>query len=479
MPDIRYVCLSDMHLGEEGSLLTNLKDCSAEVDPLKPSPVMRQLVKCLETLTRQNEGQEDRPTLILNGDILELALADTNEAAMCFERFIELIPIIEDRPLFDRIIYIPGNHDHHLWEVARETQYVEYLKRKTQEGAAEQFLKPPWHTTKLFENPHVNAYFLNCLIQRSEHLKDLEVTTAYPSFGLPEENRQRCVIFHHGHFVESMYYLMSKLRSLVFPGRGMPDKVNELEAENFAWIDFFWSTLGRSGQVGRDVEVVYEKLQDDRERKQLLSSLAWGLAKRYGLPAWGNWLEAGFLKMLFRCISHRASPLERGQADEEMSEGLRKGLTTYVEGPLRKQIRCENECVVPDDVTIVFGHTHKPFEEIINFEGYHHGVKVYNSGGWVVDQREAQETHGGAVILIDEDLNVTSLRMYNESDKPEKYAVRVEEASHNGGAQNPLYQRLSKLVDPSAEPWKTFSKTAASEVQIRMQNLLADVHGGK
>src|SRR3972149_8452995 len=90
MPDIHYVCLSDMHLGEEDSLLTNLKTASTDTDPTQPSPVMRQLVECLRYLIARNENQE-KPTLILNGDILELALTNTNQAAMVFERFIELI----------------------------------------------------------------------------------------------------------------------------------------------------------------------------------------------------------------------------------------------------------------------------------------------------------------------------------------------------------------------------------------------------
>ena len=78
MSDIRYVCLSDLHLGEEDSLLTNLQTASTKTDPSKPSPVMKALVACLESLISKNEHQEKKPTLILNGDILELALTTTN-----------------------------------------------------------------------------------------------------------------------------------------------------------------------------------------------------------------------------------------------------------------------------------------------------------------------------------------------------------------------------------------------------------------
>ena len=109
MPDIRYVCISDTHFGEEDGLLTNLKTASSETDPSKPSPVLIQLVKCLQSLIDQNEGDK-KPDLIMVGDILELALTTMNQAAMAFERFIELV-MLQNDPLFDRIIYVPGVND--------------------------------------------------------------------------------------------------------------------------------------------------------------------------------------------------------------------------------------------------------------------------------------------------------------------------------------------------------------------------------
>jgi metallophosphoesterase superfamily enzyme len=127
MPDIKYVCLSDMHLGGENSLLSNLTN-DGSATALVPSPVLVQLVECLKTLILQNESLE-KPTLVLNGDILELSAITENEAAMVFERFIELILPAQGDRLFKEIVYIPGNHDHHLWETAREAQYVNYISR--------------------------------------------------------------------------------------------------------------------------------------------------------------------------------------------------------------------------------------------------------------------------------------------------------------------------------------------------------------
>ena len=108
MPDIRYVCLSDTHFGAATSLLTNLKVASDEIDGLKPSPVLEKLVECLRYLIDQNEDKTKKPTLVLNGDILELALADDHDAAMTFERFIDLIMDDHREKCLNKFTISPG-----------------------------------------------------------------------------------------------------------------------------------------------------------------------------------------------------------------------------------------------------------------------------------------------------------------------------------------------------------------------------------
>jgi hypothetical protein len=292
MNDIRYVCLSDMHLGEEDSLLTEAN--GNYVDPLKASSVMLHLAECLRELISKNEGPE-KPTLILNGDILELALSEYNTSAMIFERFMELV-MVKGRELFDRIFYIPGNHDHHLWELARETQYVEYIGRHP-----DKHLDQPWHKTEMFllernendsEKENVSSYFLDKILERRSKL-DIEekcklrdnicINIAYPNFGILSENKEKCVVIHHGHFVESKYYLMSKMKAdLLNIDCEMPSDIQLIESENFAWIDFLWSALGRSGQVGALTETLYEHLLDEEEMKIFISKVAKNLAKKYG-----------------------------------------------------------------------------------------------------------------------------------------------------------------------------------------------------
>ena len=81
--------------------------------------------------------------------------------------------------LFDRTIYYnPGNHDHHVWETARETQYVKKYLSGTPWGAS---LKPPWHTTNMMlgEYDPVPCYLLDRLLTR--------MSPAYPPGAQPQE----------------------------------------------------------------------------------------------------------------------------------------------------------------------------------------------------------------------------------------------------------------------------------------------------
>ena len=66
--------------------------------------------------------------------------------------------------------------------------------------------------------------------------------------------------------------------------------------------------------------------------------------------------------------------------------------------------------------------------------------------------------------------------MYNEEDNPEKYSVKVEQATHAGEEENPFYLQISELVRSSEDPWKTFANITARSVYVRAQNLRARIN---
>ena len=131
---------------------------------------------------------------------------------------------------------------------------------------------------------------------------------------------------------------------------------------------------------------------------------------------------------------------------------------------------------MPSSVTFIVGHTHKPFQRDMNFKGYSDWVNIYNTGGWIVETVDPQPLHGGAIALVDEDLNTTLIRVYNESDEPQGYSVKVEEATHAVEKANPFHEKIKNLVESSKDCWEELSNVITRAVYIRAQHLRARIN---
>jgi len=316
---------------------------------------------------------------------------------------------------------------------------------------------------------------LTTLLHRFPHLQDASVSIMYPNYALVSSDERTSLLFHHGHYVESLYSLMSTLNTFLFPNRQRPRTLGDLEAENFAWIDFFWSTMGRSGDVGQDIGLLYDKLKDKQQLARLLGNLAGGLVEKHHLPPWLSDMEARELQWLLSLRFGRGVKLERNHPAQVLSPDAQRGLQWYLEGPLLEQIRSEKNQGIGPDTTFIFGHTHKPIAHMMNFSVYAQPIKVYNSGGWIVDTVKPAPIFGGAVVLIDEALRTTLLRMYNEAEEQADYAVRVEQATRAGEPFSPFYERINDLVNPASSPWNAFSEAVAQAVQVRARVLQAKI----
>ena len=58
-----------------------------------------------------------------------------------------------------------------------------------------------------------------------------------------------------------------------------------------------------------------------------------------------------------------------------------EGRKKYLEVYLRNQLVYKLDDDIPDDLTFIFGHIHKPFQQYMGFLGYNGKIKVFNSGG--------------------------------------------------------------------------------------------------
>lgn len=463
MADIRYVILSDLHFGAENSVLTALTERPAgrastgfTTDPQSPTAALAGLVSGLRQLTRD---QDRPPTLILAGDILDLALSPDETSAMVFRLFAHLA--FEDgRPAFDPVVhYVPGNHDHHEWEVARERQYVSYAVAQPPKAP----LAAPWHTTKLLaadERPVANSELLTGLTRvQAGGNPGIEVRMSYPNLALRAPDGRRSLIVSHGHFTESIYSLMSRLRTILYPGQGrsVPTDIERLEEENFAWIDFFWSTLGRSGQVGEDVGFIYADLTSPADIDAFVHNLVSALLAKGKGPSWLHPAESWVLNAIFKREANHVARSERGTPSVTLTPAGQAGLREYLEGPVRNQVRQEWGDV-PEELTFVYGHTHKPFTSRYRLAGFGSGVLVANTGGWVVDTSTPAPVQGGVAVLVSDALETASLQFYRQGTGP----VPVQFLPPPAGEQPSAWQsELESRVDPAAEPWAELSRQVA------------------
>ena len=469
MTDIRYVIMSDLHFGAQNSVLTALTerpatatDTGFSVDPTQPSPVLTGLVDGLRALARD---QDRPPTLVLAGDILDLALSPDEMSAMVFRLFAHQA-FAQGPPAFGKVVhYVPGNHDHHLWESTRESQYVTYLGQQP----AQAELQAPWHTTRLQpaqERPAASSALLAGLI-RSQAGPGIDVEVSYPNMALRSPDGRRCLIISHGHYTESIYSLMSRLKDTLYPGQrpaGYVD-IESLEEENFAWIDFFWSTLGRSGQVGTDMGLIYADLTSPGDIDALVSNLTVGMLARGKGPAWLHPAEHWVLNAIFKREANRVARSERGTPAVALTPAGQAGLRAYLEGPVLGQVRRE-WADVPPEVTFVYGHTHKPFVDRWSLAGFPSPVRIANTGGWVVDTAQPAPAQAGVAVLVNENLDAASLQFYRQGPADAPAAVQLLPSP---GDEQPSawHSELAARIDPAAPPWATLSAQAARIVAQR------------
>jgi hypothetical protein len=483
MPEIRYVVLSDLHFGATNSVLTRLAPSAHDpggfvADCTRASPLLDPVLNGLRHLT---ENQSEPPTLILAGDVLDLALSPDEVSATTFGHFADLA--FGDAggrgPVFGPVVYyLPGNHDHHLWEGERELNYASYIR----ELPPDQTIEAPFHTTHLRPERlrSSTASLMASLLRRRPGCDDIAVRVAYPNLALVSESSDRVRVVTHGHFIESIYSLMSRLRDVLFPDQARqlpPPTVESLESENFAWIDFFWSTLGRSGQVGVDVGLIYADLDSTVNLGALATNLANGIAARLRSPAYLRPVEAAALRFVLRREVQHVARSERGQPGVVLAQASRDGLRAFLEGPVLRQMRTELGSV-PADVGVVFGHTHKPFVGRWDLQGYPGPVAISNDGGWVVDTSTAAATQGAAAVLLDEHLNTVNLQFYRQAAGG---TAPVEVVAPPGDGPNLLLDQLTKVIDPGAEPWRSVSSAAAALIAERwkLQSNLMTVAAAK
>jgi hypothetical protein len=466
--DVRYIILSDLHFGAENSILTRLREGSTLADTHHPSPVMTALVDCLRTIVAGNRAGE-LPTMIAAGDLVELALASPSLSLPVVAQFVAAL--VKGEPVVrNEAVFVPGNHDHHLWEMSREEAAQSFLRS----GAPLENAPQSWHTSSMFLSrpPAYEGTFLEDALHFLGHER-ARVRVAYPDLALVAPDGERVVLVTHGHYMERVGTLFSALARLFDPSAPPLDDVDLIERENWAWIDFFWGAMARSTHAGTLIEQLYDSLQDPRAVEALLGGLAASVTQHQNallrkVESWGIRRGIGHL------AAQRLHERERNQTGEVLGEGSRRGLADYLAAQ-RHTFARQYDGPPPSDVSIVVGHTHKPFSEWWDDPGWPAGgMRVFNCGGWVVDHVVPQPLMGGAVVLVSDELDVVSLRIYQQVHEPSAWQMTVETVNPTAGGEA-FAEHVRSLVRPDREPWSTFAAAVAEcvvERRAEMQGIL-------
>ena len=477
MSALRYLCLSDMHLGAAYSLLTHI-DSEGAVRPEVASATLKTLATGLRHTVAELADAGTPPTLVLMGDVLDLGLSPMGQVSHAFMRFVDALFPAQGPQLFaPRILCLAGNHDHHLWRVAQDEHYLNGLSGIEERHIAEDLTQ----TLPLFNPPQLTCTMLTRLLHLRPHLADCRVDIAYPNLGLANADGTRAVVLHHGHYVDSMYRAMSRLNSWLSGHDWPPATVAQIERENGPWVDFLWSDLGSAGGVGRDALTLYETMLDAGASHTLANTMSARLLKqigaRYGVRAETELTHGVTVGGVVRGLVDLAA----GQAADSQRDGYRQILSSdevadlrwYLGGPVAQQLREEERLNGLRELSFVFGHTHKPFQDQLAITPYATPVAVYNTGGWVMDQPTLMSRQGAAAMLIDDEMNVASLRLFNDAVNGEMAWVHAGGIGGFRDAANPLLAQLTDSIERNGKDWAAFSACAKNAMDKRAGQVLA------
>lgn len=464
---IRHVVLSDLHLGARDSLLTHVHGSGAIAEG--PSEVLVAFAKGLsETL-----GDQEKPQLVLLGDALDLGLSPFGDVSKSFLQLLDAFYPADGPDLFDReIIYVAGNHDHHLWRIAQDNGFLSALENGKIPGDLDV-------VTTIFGTPSHHCRLMESLFTHRPHLRDASVRIAYPNWGLSDSGTGRAVVMHHGHYLDGMYRALSNMRAFLGDGEARPPTMRQLEQENGPWIDFLWSDLGSAGEIGSEAGSLYEVMLSAGASHDFAESIArritGGLHAKLGINPKMPLKYGVTLDNLIRAgvdlTAGRAAERQRDGYGHVLGEAEIADLGWFLGTPLAQQIRQEL-ADMPRELSFIFGHTHKPFQDELLVDGYDVPVGIFNTGGWVLDEPTLMPVQGCAAMLVSDELEVASLRLFNDPTDGVMAPVRVE----GSGRMNRLVDETSEAVERASAHWADFSRIVhariVEEADKRVRELL-------
>ena len=383
MKILKLMALSDLHLGEPEGVLFNSEDSFNLIDIT--------INKIIELSRGDKDFNSGIEQLILIGDIIELSEATDEEAYTNTKFFLtSLLKKVE----IDKIIYVPGNHDHHLW--------VELLKKEYgKDNFRDCFPKIKVDSSIL----NKEIFIKNCL-QSDYPAERIEIY--YPNYRF--ETDTAFYFFDHGH-------LFSKVLDV-------SNMFKFTDAENVK------SLVDLEEQIYTFAVENVKSLEDLEERTYIFMEKIWYETKSRIRETAFEW----FRKLNLEIFHSARGTTFREDCNSLLDNYIRKKIKWY----LVKICGIKDE--VEKDFHFIFGHSHHGGRSLkadrkVRINGKF--ISLWNTGGWIVPSKVfspeayifyAKQTQSG--LKPDMYKLVSQEKPEDEGDYPKK--ILHERSKHIG-----------------------------------------------
>jgi UDP-2,3-diacylglucosamine pyrophosphatase LpxH len=367
------VAISDLHLGKPENYLYS--------DHPSYNKNREAVIQALHDL-----GPQDQ--LILNGDLMELSLAGWNQV---YKDLKGLFEILAECGPYEKIVYIPGNHDHHYWRMlVEQTNIFSCILHRGSPPSNEMY---PYCFVDVRFSSHETHQPSETLLPHlwPETHDTPEFIIKYPHhlFMIPAQ-KQMCNVyfFTHGHFLEPLFKPINYIIE--------PAHLEELEAFNNVWLEAFDYDLGHAGRMSErifELEKIWHVggFKAQETVRQIFKEIQNVLRESMRLRWWKSLFVQIVLRMAFKQLPlhtlEKEGNLRKEPLDEKMIERIAHYIEKYVIN--RYQKGKSREYFLPVDADIpkpfhfVFGHTHRPTLEPTPVEIMGNRFFVSNTGGWL------------------------------------------------------------------------------------------------
>lgn len=408
--DVFAVCISDFHIGEcYGGISRSPKQLEQyqEIGDLEHGNiyVRTAFLRLLQLLPEMNHGKMI-PYLIILGDMWDLAVNNTEDtfalSRRCFEHLNESKEYKSIGQVFSNVIYVPGNHDHHLWQMLQEKYWVTdpLMHGKSPREMPRVYphtipINGDWrenHQLKTEGIPTENlvTYLLGLDIQPTNK-KHIPVYVAYPNLYLRKKSGDY-ILLTHGHLLEPNWNIVTTMFKDVLKAEAITMTLKNIEMFNALATESLGHLLAQTPPY--DFLEVFEDMKISRWLN-------------------GNALPPGWLDMLQKAISAHISVRGKDSQPKTVTQKDHDIEALQLERELVEHYLNQSET---DDIwkkemsdsgckgritDLIYGHTHTPCESRV-FERYTRkpveSVAVHNTGGWVAVSPDKYKIPGPVVI---------------------------------------------------------------------------------